>query len=283
VKSCLWLLALTLASSLAFANEPGDLRPQVLDKVGVDQKLGAQLPMNARFRDENGNERELRTFFTGRPVILTFVYYECPMLCTMTLNQLNRSINGLTESAGESFDIITISFDSHETPDLAAAKKRNYLRSYRRASAADGWHFLTGSEESVKAVTEAAGFRFTYDEANKQFAHASVVMTVTPDGKLSRYFLGTDYPPTDVRTALQVAAAGKIGTPVEQVLFYCFKYDPATGKYGLIISRALKVLGGITVVGVAGLLTSLHFVRARRLRELQGQASGFDGSVRSHS
>ncbi len=276
------LLATVSISRSTLAQAPTS-QPAILNNVGVDQKLGNQLPLDATFRDEQGNERPLRGFIGGKPVLLTFVYYECPMLCTLTLNQLNRSLNALTESAGESFDIVTISFDPRETPKLAAAKKKTYLRSYRRPSAEQGWHFLTGTEASIEAVTKAAGFRYTYDEANKLYAHASAVLVVSPAGKITQYFLGTDYPPTDVRAALKLAAAGTVGHPTEQILFYCFKYDPATGKYGLIISRGLKLLGGLTVLALAGLIVSLNFARARRMKELGTAHLGGDEATPSGS
>jgi protein SCO1/2 len=258
--------ALTCTFVRADAPVPPPPQQKILNSVGVDQNLGEQLPLDLKFRDESGRDVALRDYFHGRPVLMTFVYYECPMLCTLTLNQLTRSLNALSESAGESFDIVTISFDPKEGPELARKKKQTYLKAYRRPSAADGWHFLTGSQESIDAITKVCGFKYAWDAENKVFAHASVVMAVTPEGQISKYFLDTDIPSLDVRAALNDAVSGKVGKPSPQILFYCFKYDPTTGKYGLIISRALKVLGSITIVAIATLILSLNFIHNRRLR-----------------
>jgi protein SCO1/2 len=239
-----------------------------LQGVMIEQKLGAQVPLDLKFADETGAAVKLADYFHGRPVLLTMVYYECPMLCTMTLNQLTRSLNGLSESAGEQFEIVTVSFNPRETPALAAAKKSTYLRSYRRPSAADGWHFLTGSQASIDSLTRSVGFNYRWDEQQQAYAHASAVMVLTPQGKLSRYFLGVDYPPTEVREALRAADAGTVGPPADAIYFYCFRYDPASGRYGLIISRALRVLGVLIVLGLAALVVVLHRISTRRVRTL---------------
>lgn len=239
-----------------------------LQGVMIEQKLGTQVPLNLAFTDETGAAVKLGDFFHDRPVLLTVVYYECPMLCTMTLNQLTRSLNALSESAGDQFQIVTVSFNPQETPTLAAAKKTTYLRSYRRPSAADGWHFLTGSQASINSLTRAVGFNYRWDESQQAYAHASAVMVLTPQGKMSRYFLGVDYPPTEVREALRAADAGTVAAPAEAVYFYCFRYDPASGRYGLIISRSLRVLGVLVVVGLIALVVVLHGVSTRRARRL---------------
>jgi protein SCO1/2 len=238
-------------------------QPAILKGVSIDQRLGQDVPLDAVFRDESGNDVTLGSCFAGRPMLLTLVYFKCPGLCTTVLNDLTRSLNGLTESAGQQFDIITVSFDPNETPDLAAAKKRQYLKQYRRESARAGWHFLTGSEESTRRLTEAVGFHYTWDPKYQVWAHASAVMVLTPKGKLSRYFYGIDYPADDLRLAMNQAAGNNVAAPAEKVLLYCFRYDPATGRYGLIISRALKV-GGVLCMLVLGGFIALSLRRERR-------------------
>jgi protein SCO1/2 len=226
----------------------------ILKSVGIDQNLGAQLPMDAPFRDEAGRTVRLGECFHGRPVLLNFVYFKCPGLCTQALNDLSRTLNGLTESAGDQFDVITISFDPSEGPDLARDKKVNYLRGYRRPKAEAGWHFLTGPADSVERATKAAGFHYAWDPVNKVFAHATAILVVTPKGKIARYFYGVEAPPVDVHNAILAAGNDSIGKPTEVVLLYCFHYDPKTGKWGLIVSRALQVLGGMTVLLVGGFI-----------------------------
>jgi protein SCO1/2 len=226
----------------------------ILKTVGIDQNLGAQLPLDAVFRDEAGRAVRLGEFFGGRPVLLNFVYYKCPGLCTQALTDLSRTLNGLAESAGEQFDVITISFDPSEGPDLARDKKVSYLRGYRRPKAEAGWHFLTGPADSIDRVTKAAGFHYAWDPVNKVFAHATAILVVTPKGKIARYFYGVEAPPTDVHNAIVAAVGESIGKPTEIVLLYCFHYDPKTGKWGLIVSRALQVLGGMTILLVGGFI-----------------------------
>jgi protein SCO1/2 len=188
-------------------------------------------------------------------------------LCTATLNQLSRTLNALPESAGEAFDVIVVSFDPRDSAALAAAKKSTYLRGYRRSSAADGWRFLTAEEASIRRLTAAAGFRYAWDDEHQVFAHASGLLVVTPTGKISRYFLGVEYPPRDVRNALTSAAREETGPPTERVLFYCFRYDPSTGRYGLIIGRVLQAGGVLTMLVVASLIT-FYLVRERRQSRL---------------
>jgi protein SCO1/2 len=250
---------------------------QALVDVGVDQRLGAGLPLDAKFVDERGREVTLGECLHGRPALLTPVYYECPMLCMVTLNQLGRTLNALSETVGTDFDIITISIDPKEGPELARKKKAGLLKGYRRAPAEEGWVFLTGSEESIRRVTDAVGFRYRWDEASQQFIHAGAVVVLTPDGRVSRYFLGVDYPPTAVRAALNEARGGTIGPAAERVFLYCFHYDPATGRYGLIISRALKVAGVGLVLGLAGMLAVLS--RRSAARRVTGAEGGGDAPL----
>jgi len=242
----LCVMLLLVGSSRAVADAQGG--PKILDGVRIDQNLGATVPLDAVFRDEAGREVRLGEYFGRRPVVLTLVYYKCPGLCTTVLNDVSRSLNGLTESAGSEFEVVTVSFDPRETPELAAARKAQYLRGYQRPTAAAGWHFLTGPQTSIEALAGAVGFHYRWDEANELWAHAAATIVVTPEGKISRYFYGVEAPPTDLHHAILQASDGAVGRPAERVLLYCFRYDPTTGRWGLIISRMLQVLGGVTVL-----------------------------------
>lgn len=259
VLFCLPVLVLVAAA------RAGGAGPAALDGVGVDQKLGDTIPLDLPFTDDTGKPVRLRDLLHGRPIILTPVYYKCPMLCTVTLNQLGRTLTALSETVGEQFDIVTFSIDARDTAELAAGKKRTQLRAYRRPSAAQGWAFLTGPAASIHALTDAIGFRYRWDEPSQQFVHAGAVLVLTPEGKITRYFLGVDYPPTELRAALQEARAGTVSTPAAQVFLYCFRYDPATGRYGLIIDRGLKVLGVSLVLTLAGTMVLLTRLHRRRL------------------
>ena len=242
--------------------DPGEFEastglPQTLKAVGIDQKLGAQLPLDAEFKDEDGRTVKLGSYFNnGRPVVLAFVYYECPMLCTQVLNGLTGSMKGMSLDAGEDFDVVAISFDARENdkPELAKNKKANYIERYGRPGTEKGWHFLTGTEESIKAVTDAAGFSYKWDERSNQFAHAAAVMVVTPEGKMSRYFYGIDYAPKDLKFGIMESSSEKVGNPAEKLLLYCYHYDPATGKYGFAILRMLRLAGVATLVGMGAML-----------------------------
>lgn len=260
MSRCLTLLL--LFGALAAAQPAG---PPALEGVGIEQRLGQQVPLDLVFHDEMGRDIALGQYFQGRPVLLMLAYYECPMLCTMSLNQLTASLNALSESVGQRFDIITVSFNPRETPQLAAAKKRNSLRAYRRPTAERGWHFLTGAEASIQRLTQAAGFGYRWDAKHQVYSHASGLIVLTSEGKISQYFLGVEYPPAQLRQALRTAATGGIGAQAPRVFLYCFHYDPATGKYGLIISRALQVMGVLTVAGLIGLIGSLGLIRSRRI------------------
>jgi len=225
------------------------VRPELLRDVALDQKLGDTIPLDLTFRDEHGSAVALRSFFGARkPVILTLVYYQCPMLCTQVLNGLDRSLKELSFEIGRDFDVVTVSIDPTERPVLADAKHALYAGMYGRPGAQRGWHFLTGEEAEIKTLARAVGFRYAYDPASKQFAHPSGIMLLTPEGKLSRYFYGITYAARDLRLGLVESAAGKIGSPVDEILLYCYHYDPATGKYGLLISRVIRIAGVLTVL-----------------------------------
>lgn len=223
-------------------------RPDLLKDVGIDQKLNASIPLDLMFRDEHGQPVELSQYFGSKPVILTLVYYSCPMLCTQVLNGLDRSLKALPMEIGKDFNVVTVSIDPTEQPVLAEAKHALYTGIYGRPGAAYGWHFLTGDEPQIKQLANAVGFRYAYDPDSKQFAHAAGIMMLTPQGKLSRYFYGVQFPERDLRLGLVEASQGKIGSPVDQVLLFCYHYDPHTGKYGLLISRVIQLAGGLTVL-----------------------------------
>jgi protein SCO1 len=247
--------------------------PVALREVGIDQRLNEQLPLDAQFRDETGREVQLKEYFGSRPVILVLAYYDCPMLCTQVLNGVVSALRVVQFDAGKEFDVVVVSFDPRETPQLAAGKKDVYMQIYKREGAAKGWHFLTGQPESIKRVTEAVGFRYYWDEETKQFAHASGIMISTPQGKLSHYFYGIEYAPKDVRLSLVEASQNKIGSPVDQLLLYCYHYDPATGKYGMAIMSVVRLAGAVTIIGILALLIFLRRPRGGRT-QLELKAGG---------
>jgi len=227
--------------------------PEQLQKVGIEQRLGEQLPLEAKFKNEDGKEIALGDLFkSGRPVVLALVYYECPMLCNQVLNGLSGSMKGISLDPGKDYDIVAISFDARENdkPGLAKNKKAAYLERYGRANADKGWHFLTGSQASIDAITKAAGFSYRWDEKSNQFAHAGGVMVVTPQGKMSRYFYGIDYSPRDLKLGLIDSAENKVGSAADKLLLYCYHYDPATGKYGLAILSVIRLGAVLTLLGM---------------------------------
>lgn len=241
---------------------PAAQMPEVLREVAYEQRLDAQLPLDAPFRDESGRPVRLGDYFTGRPVVLALVYYDCPMLCTQVLNGLVASLRVLSFEAGREFDVVAVSFDPREKPELAAAKRRSYLERYGRSGVENGWHFLTGDEQAITRLTSAVGFRYVYDKETSQFAHPAGITVVTPAGRLARYFFGIEYAPRDLRFALVEASDGRIGSPVDQVLLYCYHYNPATGKYGLVTMRLVR-LGGILTVLALGMFIVLMQRRER--------------------
>jgi protein SCO1/2 len=247
--------------------------PPALRDVRIEQKLDQQLPLDLFFRDESGQQVKLGNYFGRNPVVLALVYYDCPMLCTQVLNGMVTSFRVLPFQIGKEFDVVTISFDPRETPALASAKKKvyvDYLPDKMHAQAANGWHFLTGDQANIERITDAVGFRYQYDEATKQFAHASGIMVATSEGKLSRYFYGIEYPPRDLRLGLIESSQNKIGSPVDQLLLYCYHYDPATGKYGAAVMRVMRIAGVITLLGIVAMLF-LH--KRRKPAQLGGAAS----------
>lgn len=234
------------------------VRPSLLKEVGIDQKLNQSIPLNLEFRDEHGKAVQLGEFFGQKPVILSLVYYNCPMLCTQVLNGLESSLKLIPMDIGKQFNVVTVSIDPTERSVLAEAKRALYTGLYGRPGAAAGWHFLTGDQQQIKQLANAVGFRYAYDPDSKQYAHASVIMILTPEGKLSRYFYGIQFPSRDLRLGLVEASQGKIGSPVDQVLLFCYHYDPSTGKYGLLISRLIQTAGAVTVFAIATLIFVLY-------------------------
>jgi protein SCO1/2 len=256
------LLAISAHAPAAAAQLQGPVqdigvRPELLKDVGIDQKLNDSIPLGLTFKDEHGNPVELRQYFGQKPVILSLVYYSCPMLCTQVLNGLMRSLRDIPMDVGKQFNVVTVSIDPTERPVLAEAKQALYAGFYGRPGAAEGWHFLTGDAQNIKQLASAVGFRYAYDPESKQFAHASGIIILTPDGKISRYFYGITYHERDLRLGLVDASAGKIGTLTDQILLFCYHYDPVTGKYGLLISRVVKLAGLLTVLGIALLILLL--------------------------
>ncbi len=248
--------------------------PPTLKNVGIEQKLNEQLPLDAVFKNEDGREVKLSEYFgKRRPVILALVYFECPMLCNEVLNGMTGSLKSLSLDAGKDFDVVAISFDATENdkPELAKNKRDSYLKRYGRNGAETGWHFLTGTQPEIDRVTKAAGFNYVWDEESKQFAHASAIMILTPEGRMSRYLYGIDYAPKDVKFALMESAENKIGNPAEQLLLYCFHYDPATGKYGLAVLRVMRMAGVVTLVGL-GAMIFVFWKRNKSKKELDGEA-----------
>jgi len=203
------------------------------------------------------------SFFGKKPVVLLFVYFECPMLCTLELNGLIRNLRALSLSAGKEFEIVTVSIDPTETPALARAKKKGYVARYNRPGAEAGWHFLTGAEPSIKRLTDTVGFKYAYDAKSKQYAHPAGLVVVTPQGRLARYIYGVDFPANNLRWSLVEASGGKIGAPIDRVLLMCFHYDPSTGRYNFAVMAAVRLLGVATVAGLAAFI-SFSYVRDRR-------------------
>src|ERR1051325_7032575 len=235
--------------------------PTALKGVGIDQKLNQQLPLDLILKNERGERVKLGDYCGTKPVVLALVYYQCPMLCNQMLNGMVTAFRVMSFAPGKEFEVVTISFDPRETPELAAAKKKtyvDYLPDDKRAAADNGWHFLTADEASVARITDAVGFRYHWDEATKQFAHASAIYVATSQGRLARYFYGIEYAPRDLRLGLIEAADNKIGSPVDQLLLYCYHYDPATGKNAAAVMNLMRVSGVVTVVALVGLLFALR-------------------------
>jgi protein SCO1/2 len=276
MKSAALTFAVFAVALPLHAQTPPETRPQILRNVAIEQRLDRPLPLELPFRDETGRTVRLRDYFGKRPVVLVLAYYNCPMLCTEVLNGLTAAMRVLTFDAGREFEVVTVSFDPRDTPADARAKKEPYVARYGRPTGAAGWHFLTGAPASIAGLTEAVGFRYAWDERIGQFAHASAIYVATPDGRLSRYFYGIEYAPRDVRLALVEASRGKIGTPVDQLLLYCYHYDPAAGRYGAVVMNIVRVAG----VGAVVLLTTFLTLMWRRDRRRDARRDAPAGAAR---
>jgi len=251
---------------------PANVRPPYLTNVGIEQHLDAQVPADLAFVDDEGRPVKLGDYFGKKPLILNLVYFNCPMLCGETLAGMTAAMKMVKFDLGNQFDVVTVSFNPQETPQLAAEKKKDYVRRYGRPGAAAGWHFLTGSPDSINALTKAVGFQYQYDASKNQYAHATAIMVLTPQGHISRYFYGVEFPPKDLRMGLVEASAGKIGNAVDQVLLYCYHYDPAVGKYGAVVSNMLKLGGALTILVIGSLIFIL--IRLERSAPHQGWDHG---------
>jgi protein SCO1/2 len=227
---------------------PASMRPPGLKNVGILQNLNTQIPADLVFRDERGQAVRLGDYFGKKPMILSLVYYQCTMLCGEVLNGLDTALRVLKFDVGKEFDVLTVSFDPKDTPAIATLKKSEYLKRYQRAGAENGWHFLTGQQPAIDALTKAAGFQYQYDPKSEQFAHATAIMILTPEGKIAQYYYGVEYAPKDLRLGLIQASNHKIGSVVDEVLLYCYHYDPSTGKYGATIFTMLRLSGAATIL-----------------------------------
>lgn len=272
-RSAALLLLAGLAATSALAQKPGaeapavDTRPPMLQKVGIDQKLDQPLPLELPFRDEAGRSVTLGQYFGKRPVILALVYYNCPMLCTQVLEGVARALKPLTFDPGKEFDVVAVSFDARETPAQAAAKRQAILERYARPGAESGWRFLTGEQASIDALTQAAGFRYAWDAESSQFAHGAAILIVTPEGRIAQYYYGIEYPPKDLRLGLVEASKNKIGDFTDQILLYCYHYDPTTGRYGSVVIGSMRTLAVLTLAGLFGFIVLMlrrDVARARR-------------------
>jgi protein SCO1/2 len=282
VRTILGIAALLLAASALQAQTvPGNLgptaatMPPALQNVGFEPQLNAQMPLDRSFRDESGRSVQLREYFGQKPVVLAFVYYGCPMLCNQVQQGVVGTLRMLSFNPGRDYEVVFISFDSRETPEMAAEKKKAALAHFRRPETNSGWHFLTGSQESIDAATHAANFRYNFSSKTNLFAHASGVMVLTPDGRISRYFYGVEYPGRDMRLGLVEASEGKIGTPIDHVLLFCYQYDPTAATYSAAILKIIRLGGVLTILCIVG---GILIFRRRDARLQQGKLRQTSGS-----
>jgi protein SCO1/2 len=282
VRTTLGIAALLLAASALHGQTvPGNMgptattMPPALQNVGFEPQLNAQMPLDLSFRDESGRSVQLREYFGQKPVVLAFVYYGCPMLCNQVQQGVVGALRMLSFNPGRDYEVVFISFDSRETPEMAAEKKKAALAHFRRPETDSGWHFLTGSQESIDAATHAANFRYNFSAKTNLFAHASGVMVLTPDGRISRYFYGVEYPGRDMRLGLVEASAGKIGTPIDHVLLFCYQYDPTAATYSAAILKIIRLGGVLTILCIVG---GILIFRRRDARLQQGKLRQTSGS-----
>jgi protein SCO1/2 len=267
------LAALALFAAVpAFAQRPDNERPTILKEIGFDQNLGAKVPLDVPFRDEAGRDVRLGDYFrAGRPVVLNLVYYDCPMLCTVTLSGMASALKEMSFDAGKEFEVVTLSFDPKEGPAQAAAKKAQFMARYKRPHAEAGWHFLTGDIGSIHRVTKAVGFRYVWDQASGQFAHPAGTVVLTAGGTIARYMFGVEYAPRDLRLAIVEASENRIASPIDQILLACYQYDPAAGRYSASIMRIVRLAGIATVIAL-GAFVLLNLRRERAAGPAPGAA-----------
>lgn len=256
--------------------------PAQLKNVGFDPQLNAQIPLDLQFVDENGAQVQLRDYFRQKPVVLAFVYYGCPMLCNQVQQGVVGALKMLSFTPGRDYEVVFVSFDPRESPDMAAQKKKSVLSHFGRPETAGAWHFLTGTKESIDMATGAANFRYTFDAKTNLFAHASGILLLTPDGRISRYFYGVEYPGRDVRLGLVDASSGKIGTPIDHVLLFCYQYDPSLATYSASILRIIRLGGILTIVCIVGGILIFRRRDAAQISNRRGQALGKLGERGAH-
>ena len=246
-------------------------QPEILKKVSIQQKLGTQLPLKTTLRDETGALVSLRSYLSGKPALLVFSYFECPMLCPLVLEAVVRSLKPLSLDVGREFDVFVVSIDDRDGPEGARKKKTEVVNRYARDGSAAGWHFLTGEKSAIEELTGSAGFTYAWDDASKQYVHASGIFILTPHGEISRVLYGIDFAPRDVRLSLVQAAGGTIGSAVDRLLLYCYHYNPLTGKYGLVIMSTLRIAGMTTLLAILGFIITM-LRRERRASHRQAEA-----------
>jgi len=258
------MLASTVLAQIV-TEPPAERLPPQLGKVGIEQRLNQQVPLDLSFHDESGNLVHLRDYFhSGRPVVLSLVYYRCQILCSQVLSSLAGALRYVKFDAGRDFDVLTVSFDPGETPAMAAEAKAKYLPIYGHPGAANGWHFLTGDEASIHGLSDAVGFHYHWDKGSNQFAHATGIMLLTPDGRVSQYYYGAKYFPSDLRLGLIQSSQNRIGTIADQIVLYCYHYDPRIGRYGAIVTRIIQVSGGFTLLVFGSILCFLFLTDPNR-------------------
>ena len=272
--ACALLLGSAAGSAQTMAPDagtPSQTLPPLLQSVGFEPPLNGQLPLDVAFRDEAGRDVQLRQYFTQKPVVLALIYYGCPMLCNQVQQGVVGALRMLSFNPGRDYEVVFLSFDPRETPDMAAQKKELAMSHFRRPETAGGWHFLTGSQESIGALTKAANFRYTFDQKSNLFAHASGILLLTPQGRISRYFYGVEYPARDLRFGLVDASAGKIGTPIDHALLFCYQYDPSSARYSASILKIMRLGALLTIVG---LVSAILIFRRRDVAAARSKSEG---------
>jgi len=259
-----FLCLFSIAFCIQAAAQPAGVRPPILKDVGIDQLLNNQVPLDLEFKDEGGRTVKLAEYFKDKPVVLSLVYYNCPRLCTQVLTGLLGTLKTLPMTPGKEFISLSVSFDPNENSDLASAKQKEYIDRLKKPEVANGWHFLTGQEAQIQALTKAVGFRYVWDPVSKQYAHASGIIVLTPGGKVSRYFYGIEYAPRDLRFGLLEASGGGIGSIADKIILYCYQYDPTRGEYSLVVFRLLQVFGALTLITIIALIVFLTYMTKKK-------------------